>query len=454
MRALVVAVLWLGLAIPLSSAASPLCGDLDQTSTLGGPDLSRLRDRLAGLDPLDPVESLLCDLFDEVYGPGAEPDPADAAGRCTVADATVLARSLAGRGPSPASPCPLASTEPCASPHAGVGCDEPPVALCVCAQSVACCTLDWAPSCASLAESPACSGVKIVATGDTGEGNPDQYAVGLAMDARCAAAGGWGCTAAILTGDNFYDDGVDSVDDPQWDSKFELPYGLPALAIPFYPVLGNHDYGPTSTGNPFAQIGYSFLPIGPGAGQRASDRWTLPEPYYDVVLGDDLVHLFLLDTQSVFPHPSISAQLDDMQTRVAASTAVWKIAVGHHPRFTSGEHQLDNVLLNELTELLNPPGMFALQQDVYCGTDLYLSGHDHDREFIDRGQDPDCPDTYFAISGAGSKLGGEGRVPVSHQLFFDDQVEGFAYLSLSANALQFEFYDKDGALAFSRLIAR
>jgi hypothetical protein len=443
---------WLVLAaavFPCGVAAGPLCGDLNQNGVVGSVDALALRQHLAGLQPLGPIASSLCDVIDE---PGVALDTGQPAARCTMADAVVLARASSSLPPDPLPVCPLASSASCFVEHTGRGCDEPPVALCVCDQDVECCTLEWNAACAALAATDGCRGVKILATGDTGEGNADQYAVGAAMDSHCAAVGG--CDAVILTGDNFYDDGVDSVNDPQWLSKFELPYDLPGLFVPFYAVFGNHDYGPTSSGNPLAQIDYSLLPVGTGPGERFSGRWSMPGPFFDVVVGDDLVHLFFLDTQSWLPFPDMDDQLDDMQGRVASSTATWKISVGHHPRYTSGDHQLDNELLDELTQLINPPGMFELQEGVYCGTDLYLSGHDHDREFIDRGQDRDCPDTHFAISGAGSKVRESAFPPVRRQRFYDDQVEGFAYMAFSSRALQFEFYDKHGTLDFCRLIAR
>src|SRR5262245_8242455 len=46
----------------------------------------------------------------------------------------------------------------------------------------------------------------------------------------------------LLVGDNFYQDGVASVDDPGWKLHFEEPFGELAAKIPFYPCLGNHDH--------------------------------------------------------------------------------------------------------------------------------------------------------------------------------------------------------------------
>ena len=80
--------------------------------------------------------------------------------------------------------------------------------------------------------------VRFVAIGDAGEGNDAQYAVADVVERVCSEQG---CDFAIYLGDNFYDVGVDSVEDVQFIDKFELPYEN--LDFPFYVALGNHDYG-------------------------------------------------------------------------------------------------------------------------------------------------------------------------------------------------------------------
>jgi len=47
-------------------------------------------------------------------------------------------------------------------------------------------------------------------------------------------------------GDNFYWTGVQSIDDERWRSLFEEMYNDPALHVPWYNVLGNHDLGGAS----------------------------------------------------------------------------------------------------------------------------------------------------------------------------------------------------------------
>jgi tartrate-resistant acid phosphatase type 5 len=283
--------------------------------------------------------------------------------------------------------------------------------------------------------------VRILSIGDTGEGNEAQNLVADQMSAKCLLVGG--CDAVTVNGDNFYDQGVQSVDDPQWGPKFEQPYDRPGLnGLPFYVVLGNHDYGATSSGNKQAEIDYTFLPVGVGPGTRPSDKWTMPTPWYDVQIGH--VQLFAFDTQDLS-----AAQETEMAQKVAMSTATWKIAVAHHPRYTSGDHFFDN-------QLLGFAGMYDLQQAIYCGTDMFMTGHDHNREFIDKGRDASCPDTHFVISGAASKVRERsGLVPDDpSQLHYDETNEGFVYLEFNGNTLLVEFIDKDGSVSYTKTITK
>ena len=60
--------------------------------------------------------------------------------------------------------------------------------------------------------------LRFVALGDGGEGNATQYKVGEAIKKWCQAQSddAPGCDFALYLGDNFYDDGVESVDDPHF----------------------------------------------------------------------------------------------------------------------------------------------------------------------------------------------------------------------------------------------
>ncbi len=287
--------------------------------------------------------------------------------------------------------------------------------------------------------------VRLIALGDTGEGNDGQRAVAAQMDAKCGSVGG--CTAVLMLGDNFYDVGVRDTRDSQWISKFEMIYDLPNLnGLRFFATLGNHDYGLTSTGSKQAQIDYSGLPVGVAQGTRLSEKWTMPDSYYDVSLGD--VHLFSIDTQD-----NGDAQRSDMGARVKNSNATWKIVFAHHPRFTSGDHAKDNPVLGWL-------GMYKTQAAVYCGADLFLTGHDHNMEYIAAGRDAACPNTHFAISGAGSKLRDaadgwlRGETGEGFQRFYDEEHLGFLYLEARERNLLMQFIDTTGQVLHEVRLAK
>lgn len=76
-------------------------------------------------------------------------------------------------------------------------------------------------------------------------------------------------------GDNFYEYGVTSVDDPQWENTFKQVYKQPQLVnVPWISTLGNHDYRPP--GNPEVQIDY-----------KKDSRWIMPKHYYSKIFKVD-----------------------------------------------------------------------------------------------------------------------------------------------------------------------
>ena len=171
-----------------------------------------------------------------------------------------------------------------------------------------------------------------------------------------------------------------------------------------------------------------------------------PDTYYDVQFGP--VHIFGVDSQDYS-----DTQRNDMTQRVASSNALWKIVTAHHPRYTSGDHAKDNFLVGNA-------GTYKILESTYCGSDMLLTGHDHNLEFIDKGRDGDCPNTYFAISGAGSKTRDSGdefwRTDTGgdSQLFYNEDIEGFAYMEFDGSNLLFQFIDKNGDVLWEKPITK
>ena len=140
--------------------------------------------------------------------------------------------------------------------------------------------------------------VNFLAMGDWGTGGDKQKSVAEAL--AVYAAGQGNIQAMILAGDNFYMK-LASVDDPVWKSVFEDMYDTKRLAIPFYDVLGNHDYQENK-----AQIELDYSKLHP------ESRWKLPARWYRINIPADkpLVSFFMLDsTKDKFSAPEWAGKL-------------------------------------------------------------------------------------------------------------------------------------------------
>lgn len=200
-----------------------------------------------------------------------------------------------------------------------------------------------------------------------------EVAAGMAK----VAAGSGGLTAVLALGDNQYD-GVPSAEDPVFRTAFEEVYAAPSLQVPFWVVLGNHEY----SGSPLGQLAYSTRRMGSG-------RWTQPARYWSRVVGLEggaKAKFVFLDTSafirkyrdkdgfSDIREQDAGAQLAWMERELAETGITWRIVVGHHPIWSNGWHGDSEDMASEVLPLLRRHKV-----------PLYLSGHDHHPEVIDRG---------------------------------------------------------------------
>jgi tartrate-resistant acid phosphatase type 5 len=185
-----------------------------------------------------------------------------------------------------------------------------------------------------------------------------------------------GAQFVVSVGDNFYENGVTGVDDPHWRGSFEDIYHAAPLHVPWYVSLGNHDY----RGNEQAQIDYA----------ARSRRWTMPDRWYSFrkqAPDGATVEFFVIDTT-----PMISGYYHDHKTNVAgqdvegqlrwldrtlaASTAQWKIVIGHHPvvRYSAAEKAAAADLIDRVDPILRR-----------YNVPLYLHGHNHNLQHVSSG---------------------------------------------------------------------
>jgi hypothetical protein len=296
--------------------------------------------------------------------------------------------------------------------------------------------------------------VRFVAMGDTGTGEDGQYRVAAAVRELCAAEG---CDLVLLLGDNLYDAGAESVTDPIWRDAFELPYA--GIDVPFYAVLGNHDYGGTLLGAELGGVGNQFER---GAVQVAyaerSARWNMPATHYTLRVGP--VGMILLDTNSiVWDDVTHGDQRAWWPTALAEiGGAPWRIAAGHHPYRSNGSHGnagsyegLDGVDLPIPLPQFSGVDLAAFFDELVCGAvDLYLSGHDHDLEWLEPGP---CGTTELVVSGAGAEARGLERTETVAR-WGDGTSLGFLYVVADERSLTGRFVDETGAVRFEHTLTR
>ena len=249
--------------------------------------------------------------------------------------------------------------------------------------------------------------VGFVFFGDGGTGRPAQARVAQAVGAFYASAR---CDFLVLLGDNVMPDGVSGVDDPQWRTKVEDPYG--PLGLPIRPVLGNHDH----RGDPEAEIAYS----------ERSGLWDMPAAYYTFTVGP--VAFFALDTDVMD-----AAQRRWLAEGLRRATAPWIVVYGHHPLRSGGAHG---------------PARGAMRR-VRClverRADFYLGGHDHGQEVI-RGRA-----TQVVMGSGGSP---PRAIEPGPDTLYAASRWGFGHLQLDADRAVLTVVGDDGEVGFAMELLR
>ncbi|GBN37961.1 Tartrate-resistant acid phosphatase type 5 [Araneus ventricosus] len=205
----------------------------------------------------------------------------------------------------------------------------------------------------------------------------------------------FGIDAILALGDNFYLNGVKSVDDLRFKETFETAFNYESLHVPWLVVAGNHDY----YGNVSAQIAYT----------KISDRWFFPDFYYmkrfNVPLSNMTVDVIMIDTVLLCghtdpKHPYKQLLLDSVPLKTRkkhwkwiedtfkSSRANYVLVCGHYPVYSIATHGPTECLVDQLQPLL-----------IKYRVTAYFSGHDHNLQHIqvqERGQTMD----YFVTGSA------------------------------------------------------
>lgn len=238
----------------------------------------------------------------------------------------------------------------------------------------------------------------------------------------------------IALGDNFYPNGVASINDPNWVASYENIYRGYHLEIPWHVVLGNHDY----RGNPQAQIDYT----------RKSQRWNMPSRYFDYEFTDedtDLnVQFLFLDTcplekkyYSEEAYVKVKTQDSTKQIKwidsliTSKPKADWTIFSGHHPLYSGGKRIADT------EQIRNSLGPILKRSNA----DVYFAGHEHDLQYIK----PEGKTHHF-ISGAGSAIRKTGMIEGISK--FAASVQGFMAVSITKQKMLVQVINYKGNIIY------
>ncbi|PKI53463.1 hypothetical protein CRG98_026153 [Punica granatum] len=238
----------------------------------------------------------------------------------------------------------------------------------------------------------------------------------------------------VSTGDNFYNNGLSSINDPTFVESFTRVYTAKSLQKQWYAVLGNHDYH----GDVEAQLNPAL--------RRIDERWLCLRSF---ILQTEVAEFFFVDTtpfidkyfrkpnkhtfdwRGVLPRKDyLSKLLKDLDLTLRNSKANWKFVIGHHTIKSIGHHRSTE----ELGKLLLP----ILEAN---GVDMYINGHDHCLEHISSRSSG----IQFLTSGGGSKAW-KGDVDELDrdgvEFYYDGQ--GFMSMQLTETDATIAFYDISG----------
>lgn len=237
----------------------------------------------------------------------------------------------------------------------------------------------------------------------------------------------------LATGDIHHFEGVASVNDPLWMTNYELIYSHPELMLPWYPVLGNHEY----RGNTQAVLDYS----------KVSRRWVMPARYYTRVFRDKgmTLRVVWIDTAPLIgkyrretdKYPDARLQDDNRQLAwidsvLTSAREDWVIVAGHHPVYAQTPKDVEE--RSDMQQRLDP---ILRRHHV----DMYLCGHIHNFQHIRcEGSEID-----YITNSAGS-LSRKVK-PIEGTLFCSPE-PGFSIVSASKQHLELRMIDKKGNVLY------
>jgi acid phosphatase len=258
--------------------------------------------------------------------------------------------------------------------------------------------------------SPVKDKIRFAVIGDWGTGDHSQLGTARQMFASHQRTP---FDFVISAGDNVYPNGSGR----HFGKCFEQPFGdLVKDRVNFYTVLGNHDVDAGRQD----QCQYSLFNMG---GQC----------YYKIEKGDGLVEFFMLDSTDFN-----RVQENWLENELRVSKARWKIAVFHHPIYSSARSHGSSLSLRARLEPLF----------TRYGVNVAFSGHDHVYERTK----PQQAIQYF-VTGAGGKCRrGDVDQRSSFRAASFDQDNHFMLIEIDDKQVSFQAISETGVVVDNGLV--
>ena len=218
-------------------------------------------------------------------------------------------------------------------------------------------------------------------------------------------------------------------------TNYELIYSHPELMLPWYPVLGNHEY----RGNTQAVLDYA----------QVSRRWMMPARYYTKVFNEDgcSLRIVFLDTTPLIDsyradslmYPDAhqqdrEAELNWLDSVLKDAKEDWVICVGHHPIYAETGKKANERL--DMQKYLLP----VLKR--YRNVAVYGCGHIHNFQYIKMPKDQI---DYWVNSAAALSR----PVKPTQGTVWCDPSSGFSVISVKKDVLNIYAINKEGKVLYT-----
>ncbi len=257
---------------------------------------------------------------------------------------------------------------------------------------------------------------RILAFGDSGSGDSEQYKLAKEMLKHKPAI-------VVHTGDLIYPDGERA----DYPAKFYDPYAALISSAALYPCAGNHDVRTARAAPMFEEF---ELPTNGPKGET-------PERNYWFDYGS--VRFIAIDT-NVYRDKLNDIIAPWMDKALADPGPRWKICFFHHPVYSNANYGPTRKLWNTIVPVMEKHGV-----------QLVLSGHDHlyERTHPIREQKIVAPGrgTVYVTTGAGgAKLYPKKSEPIPEIETASDGSHSFTIIDVTNDALELKQIDINGAI--------